>query len=235
VPSGSPDTPAPDGAATEGLGRQAAVTYQGALAAGLEPGAADPALLADLPAPIQHHFVAVERLGGAIVRAGGLDPDVLPIGEVLATPLPEVLGRVEAPATPAPAAQLGAGDVADGAPVAWGADRWYLALAAYLPPETAVGAADAIVADLVTPARRGDQACVYATFTPRDEAAAGVLQLSLAAWVLAAPPEAGAASSVLADGTQQLVSCDPGAVASVRPRPGGVDELLARQLARIAG
>ena len=54
------------------------------------------------------------------------------------------------------------------------------------------------------------------------------------AWVAAAPPEANASATVLADGTVQLSTCDPGEVAAILPRPGVPAELVARQVALLA-
>ncbi len=192
----------------------------------------DPASLTGFPALLAYDLLAVDRLGEPLVATlGEAAADQLP-HEIAAALDDALLDAVEPPVTAAPAPSLADGDTLDGDATSWGRDLWYLALGAYLAPDQAGPASDAIAADLLTPVRRGDTACVYATFTPAA-GAESVLELYLAQWTLNAPASAGATSQRLPDGTLQLVACDPGAGATTLPRTGVATELVDRVVARV--
>jgi hypothetical protein len=88
---------------------------------------------------------------------------------------------------------------------------WYMVFAAYNPPADAYAATNALVQSSLATADRSGVQCTYATFSGTDVAGTEQLANVLQAWVLTAPVELAATSSVLADGSQQLSSCDPGA------------------------
>jgi hypothetical protein len=214
--------------------RRAIVDHQAELTAGTSGTTPSRARLASLPAPMAYELLAIEELGAPLLRALGVTPAPGAPGRTFESldQLPVVVG-------PAPRAagapEIVAGDVVDGESAAIGADDWYLVFGAYLPADAAGAAADAIAADLWTPAVRGGRACVYGTFTAPTPEAGQILQFALASWVAGAPPEATAAAVVLPDGTQQLSTCDPGVTTTVVPRTGVANELVARQIARLGG
>jgi hypothetical protein len=111
---------------------------------------------------------------------------------------------------------------------------WYLVFASYLDSATAFAASEAVVENTLTPAERGGRSCVYATFAGGTIDQGVLLSDALDFWTLAAPPELGANSSVLDDGTLQLVACDPGAGFVHPARPGVARELLAWRVAELA-
>jgi hypothetical protein len=200
------------------------------VAAGSEP---DRTVLAELPVPIAHRLLAIEDLGTPLLASFGVTADRATALEGFGTE-DGIDGRVELASTPAPAPALLDGDLADGEAAARGSDFWFGVLASYLPVQTATDAANAIGADLYTPATRGAQQCVYGTLTPTSPDLLPLLQIVTVAWAEAAPSQAGAQATTLADGvTVQLSVCDPGAAADVAPTAGVAEALVARQIARL--
>jgi hypothetical protein len=186
-----------------------------------------------LPAPLAYELMARADLGRPLAEAGQLELDATDTAAVAA--LPEFLGDALGDATePAAPARLASGDVVSADAVQRGRGFWYLVFGAYLPAESAAAGADSITRELLTPVNRGEQACAYATFTGANPDATNALAIVAQAWVAAAPPEAGASTAVLDDGTVQLVSCDPGPAPAILPRTGAAAELVARQVAALA-
>jgi hypothetical protein len=178
-----------------------------------------------------HRLIGAEDLGAPILESLSLEPDR---ASAIAGFDVDVSTVLDVPSTAAPVPAMIEGDLADGAAAAMGSDFWYTVLAAYLPADTAADAANAIGADLYTPALRGAQQCVYGTFTPATPELLGVLQVSLLAWADLAPTQAGAQATTLADAvTVQFSTCDPGPAAAAIRTPDVASALVARQVARL--
>jgi hypothetical protein len=126
------------------------------------------------------------------------------------------------------------GDTATAAPVAKDRSFWFLVFAGYLDARAAYDASEAVVENSLTAVTRGATGCVAATFSGSGVEQTAVLRSALTAWTAAVPPEMASSFQVLADGTLQLVSCDPGAGFDARTRPGVVHELLAWRMAELA-
>jgi hypothetical protein len=193
----------------------------------------DRAGLQTLPGPLAYELMARADLGRPLAEAGDIELDGTDTTAVAT--LPEFLGDALGDATePAAPARLASGDVVSADAVQRGRGFWYLVFGAYLPAESAAAGSDSITRELLTPVNRGEQACVYATFNGANPDATNALALVTQAWVAAAPPEAGASTAVLDDGTVQLVTCDPGPAPAILPRTGAAAELVARQVAALA-
>jgi len=111
---------------------------------------------------------------------------------------------------------------------------WYLVLAGFLESRTAYTASESVVESSVSIADRAGTACVYATFSGGDVAQTATLRAALESWSAAAPVEFASTFSVLADGTLQLVSCDPGAGFENGNRLGVARELVGWRMAELA-
>ncbi len=111
---------------------------------------------------------------------------------------------------------------------------WYTVFAAYTDGPTAYAASNALVEASLASVDRAGTVCSYGTFSGTDvagtERVTGVLQQ----WVANAPAEMTAASTVLADGTLQLSTCDPGAAVSAGARFGIASELARWRLVELA-
>jgi hypothetical protein len=179
-----------------------------------------------------HRLIGAEDLGGPILESLGVVPDR---AAAIAGFDVDVTGALDVPWTVAPVPAMLEGDTQDGEAAARGSDFWYTVLAAYLPAETAVVAADSIGADLYVPAVRGAQQCVYGTFSPTTPEMLGVLQAAAVSWVGLAPIQAGAQATTLADGvTVQISTCDPGTGPNTTRTPHLASALVDRQVARLA-
>jgi len=126
------------------------------------------------------------------------------------------------------------GDIATTSPLAKDRSFWYLVFAGYLDARTAVAASDAIVESSLSTATRGTTECAVATFSGTAVAETATLREALTAWAAAAPAEMASSFDVLADGTLQLVSCDPGVGFESSTRPGVARELLSWRAAELA-
>ena len=111
---------------------------------------------------------------------------------------------------------------------------WYLVFAGYLDSRTAYQASEAVVENAISMADRAGTACVYATFAGGGVEGTATLRSALEGWSAAVPVEFGANVTVLADGTLQLISCDPGAGFENASRLGVARELVAWRSAELA-
>ena len=126
------------------------------------------------------------------------------------------------------------GDTLSGTPVAVDRSFWYLVLAGYLDTRTAYEASEAIVEGSMTLAERVANRCVYATFSGGDVEQTATLRAALETWVATVPLEMSASFTVLADGTLQLTTCDPGSRFENGSRLGVGRELIGWRMAEAA-
>jgi len=119
-------------------------------------------------------------------------------------------------------------------PVAKDRSFWYLVFAGYLDSRTAYVASEAVVESALTGAPRRATQCVSATFSGSRVDQNEKLRNELTSWAAAAPAEMASAFQVLADGTLQLVSCDPGVGFVNAARPDVARELLSWRVAESA-
>jgi hypothetical protein len=134
----------------------------------------------------------------------------------------------------APGPVVGGSDTLVSSPQAMDRSFWYLVLGGFLETRPAYDASEAIVENSLSIADRGGQRCVYATFAGGDVDQTATLRSALEAWSAAAPAELGSSFGVLADGSLQLVSCDPGASVEIANRGGVARELVAWRTAELA-
>lgn len=134
----------------------------------------------------------------------------------------------------APDAMMIGDDVVANAPRAMDRSFWYLVFAGFLDPTVARQASDAVVENAVVIADGTARQCVYATFAGGDVAQTSTLRAALDSWSLSVPAEFTSSVSVLADGTLQLVSCDPGMGFEVPSRIGTARELVGWRIAELA-
>jgi hypothetical protein len=139
----------------------------------------------------------------------------------------------ETPST-APEAEVVAGDAVSASPRAMDRSFWYLVFAGYLDTRTSYQASEAVVENSVVMADRAGRACAYATFAGGDVVQTPTLRQALESWVAAVPVELSASFSVLADGTLQVVSCDPGPGFDNGSRLGIARELIGWRIAELA-
>lgn len=188
----------------------------------------DPTLAAALPPIIAYELTAPYLFAEfANPVADGEDP-LYRLGTEGPGPL---LPRQPRPASPA---MMTGDDVAAEGPQAMDRSFWYLSFAAFLDPTQAYAASEAIVENSLTMAERGEGHCIYATFSGGGVDATVTLRGALEAWTAAAPAEFSSGFSVLADGTLQLVSCDPGAAFVSPINPDAARSLLAWRAAELA-
>ena len=135
---------------------------------------------------------------------------------------------------PAPNPTMVGTDAQLSSPRALDRSFWYLVFAGYLDSRTAYQASEAVVESAISMADRAGTACTYATFAGGGVEATATLRSALEAWSAAVPVEFGANVTVLADGTLQLVSCDPGAGFENASRLGVARELVAWRSAELA-
>ena len=170
---------------------------------------------------------------------------------------PAIFAEFENPATDAgnPLSQLGTGGpgplasevpVDAAAPTLIGTDTlvgtprsldrsfWFLVLAGFLDSRSAYQASESVVENSLATADRAGTQCAYVTFSGGDVVQTAALRVALEAWVAAAPIEFASDFSVHADGTLQLVSCDPGAGLEIPNRLGAARELVAWRTAELA-
>ena len=229
---GESSAPAADATATASLAHLSLADLGAELVAGPATTFPDRSALAPLPVPMAHRLIGAEDLGGPILESLGVEFDQ---AAAIAGFDVDLTGVLDVPRTVSPAPEMLEGDTQDGEAAALGSDFWYTVFAAYLPPDTAVDAADSIGADLYVPAVRGAQQCVYGTFTATTPEVLGVLQVSAVAWASLAPTQAGAQATTLADGvTVQISTCDPGTGPNPARTPHVASALVDRQIARLA-
>ncbi len=154
----------------------------------------------------------------ALARIGAAGPGPLATEVLVAAPDPTMTGADSLVASPRPQ------------------DRsfWYLVFGGFLESRTAYTASESVVESSLSIADRAGTACVYATFSGGDVAQTGTLRAALESWSAAAPVEFASTFSVLADGTLQLVSCDPGAGFEIGNRLGVARELVGWRMAELA-
>lgn len=201
-----------------------------AVSGGASPSRVPLTGLAGVPAPVAYEILAVDRLGPPLAQAIGVGRS--DDGALVGLELTD-LDVLKADGTPAPPGQLAAGELVDGEARTLGVDEWLLSFGGYLDATLSADMAGAIAADLFIPTARASLACMVATFSPTSADAATFLGVALEGWAAAAPADALAAASALADGTQQLVSCDPGPAAEIAVRSTAAAELVARQATRL--
>ena len=223
--------PAADATATASLALLSISDLGAELVGGPARTFPDRAALAPVPVPMAHRLIGAEDLGGPILESLDVVPDQA--GAIAGFGV-DVTGVLDVPWTVASAPALLEGDTQDGEAAARGSDFWYTVLAAYLPADTAVEAANSIGADLYVPAVRGAQQCVYGTFTSATPETLGVLQVAAVAWAGLAPTQAGASATTLADGvTVQISTCDPGTGPNATRTAHVASALVDRQIARL--
>ncbi len=188
----------------------------------------DPSVLAFVPPLVGYRALAPTSFAefgaasadppNALSSLGTAGPGPLPSDALVAAPDPTMVGTDAQVSSPRPF------------------DRafWYLVFAGYLDSRTAYQASEAVVETAISMADRAGTACVYATFAGGDVEGTATLRSALEAWSAAAPVEFGANVTVLADGTLQLVSCDPGAGFENASRLGVARELVAWRSAELA-
>jgi hypothetical protein len=186
----------------------------------------------------------VLRQSRAVQQSSAFDAAVAPVPSELVDTLPPVIGyRMLAPHVfaefdglgPADPGIFGEGGSAVAAP-AGTLDRsfWYLVFASYLDASTAYSASQAVVESALNWAEQDGVQCASATFSGGGVEQTATMRWTLTAWAATAPAEMSSSFQVLPDGSQQLVSCDPGAGFDVRVRPGIARELIAWRVAELA-
>ncbi len=125
-------------------------------------------------------------------------------------------------------------DVLVGSPRSFDRSFWFLVFAGFLDPRTSYQASESVVENSVATADRAGTQCVYATFSGGDVLQTPTLRSALEAWVATAPIEFASTFSVLADGSLQLVSCDPGVGFENPNRLGVARELVGWRTAELA-
>ncbi len=101
------------------------------------------------------------------------------------------------------------GERADGKPDVFGAFGLYLMLSSRIDPVRALAVADGWGGDAMITLRRGDTACVRATFAGRSDAEGDAIGDALEQWIAAGPADA---ADVTRHGSRStLTACDPGA------------------------
>jgi hypothetical protein len=111
---------------------------------------------------------------------------------------------------------------------------WYLVFASYSDAPTAYAASTAIEQTSLATAERAGRTCSYGTFTGIDAARTATVLAALQQWVANAPVAMNASLSTLADGSYQLVSCDPGVNFDSTARFGVARELIRWRLVELA-
>jgi hypothetical protein len=125
-------------------------------------------------------------------------------------------------------------DTLVGSPRSLDRSFWFLVFAGFLDSRTSYQASESVVENSLSVVERADTQCVYATFSGGDVARTETLRAALEAWSASAPVEFGSSFSVLADGTLQLVTCDPGVGFETVNRLGVARELVGWRTAELA-
>ena len=134
----------------------------------------------------------------------------------------------------APGPVVGGSDTLVSSPQAMDRSFWFLVFGGFLETRRAYDASEAIVENALSIADRDGQRCVYATFAGGDVDQTATLRSALEAWSATASPELGSSFGVLADGSLQLVTCDPGAGVEIATRGGVARELVGWRTAELA-
>ena len=106
--------------------------------------------------------------------------------------------------------------------------------AGFLDSRTSYQASESVVENSLAVVDRAGTQCVYATFSGGDVIQTETLRSALEVWSASAPVEFGSSFSVLADGTLQLVTCDPGVGYETVNRLGVARELVGWRTAELA-
>ena len=125
-------------------------------------------------------------------------------------------------------------DALVGSPRSLDRSFWFLVFAGFLDSRSAYQASESVVENSLATADRAGTQCVYATFSGGDVVQTATLRAALEGWLAAAPIEFASSFSVLADGTLQLVSCDPGVGFENPNRLGVARELVGWRTAELA-
>jgi hypothetical protein len=125
-------------------------------------------------------------------------------------------------------------DTLVGSPRSLDRSFWFLVFAGFLDSRTAYQASESVIENSLATADRAGTQCVYATFSGGDVTQTATLRAALESWLVAAPIEFSSSFSVLADGTLQLVSCDPGVGFENPNRLGVARELVGWRTAELA-
>ncbi len=200
-------------------------------AASTFPTAADPvstANLAALPPVISYRMLAPQVFAEFPGSPAGTTNPLSGLGSGGPGLLGSELPMVATPPT------MFEGDTALDAPGTKDRSFWFLVFGGFLDGRTAFSASESIVESSLTRAVRGPAECVYSTFSGGDVAQTETLRSSLEAWVAAAPAELQASFLVLADGTLQLFSCDPGTAFQSGARAGVAGEVVAWRAVELA-
>ena len=118
--------------------------------------------------------------------------------------------------------------------VALGADDWSLVWGAYLTPTAVDLLLDAVIADSFRPIDRQGTTCFLGVFQTASVVDGTQVFSSLASWARAAPVASQAAATQLSSTRVQLEACDAGTSASGPAEVTAVDELITRQIERLA-
>ncbi|HYN33296.1 MAG TPA: hypothetical protein VES40_11775, partial [Ilumatobacteraceae bacterium] len=207
--------------------RQAAgVLAKTPFATALEPLA--PGVLAFVPPIVGYRALAPATFAEFQNPAGGAENSLSQMGTAGPGPLVS-----EVPVAAGPPTMIGT-DTLVGSPRSLDRAFWFLVFAGFLDSRAAYQASESVVESSVVTADRAGTQCVYATFSGGDVLQTDTLRSALGAWSASAPIELAANVSVLADGTLQLVSCDPGVGFETSNRLGAARELVGWRTAELA-
>ncbi|NND73953.1 MAG: hypothetical protein HKN44_03000 [Ilumatobacter sp.] len=135
---------------------------------------------------------------------------------------------------PSRAPELAPGDTATSTQQSVDRGFWYLVFAAYTDAPTAYAASNSLVEASLAAADRSGTFCSYATLAGTDVVGTERVSNTLQQWVANAPVEMAASFDVLADGTMQLTTCDPGVDVTSGARFGTASELTRWRLVELA-
>lgn len=184
----------------------------------------------ELPVPLAYEVAVIEALGEPILRSVGADPATTTFGDY-----PDAIyGALSDEPTLAAAGPLQPGDTPRTDAVALGVDDWSLVWGVHLRPPTVEQVANVVTADSFRTFERNGVVCASGMFETASEADAAVVLGSLQNWAVLAPSASQAAATQVGPTQVQLTSCDSGS-AAVQPDLAMVDDLVARQAARLAG
>ncbi len=145
----------------------------------------------------------------------------------------ELLDALDAPATRAAPGAVPEGAEPLAAPESLGLDAWALVWGNRLPDASVDRLVSLVVGDSYRTVDQGGQVCVVATFGTAGEAGTTDVMAALARWSLAAPSESGASVTQTGPTLVELVTCDPGPTVAQPLDATVVDDVLARQIARL--
>jgi len=206
--------------------QSAAVLAQSPFAVDLEPSS--PGILAFVPPVVGYRALASATYAQFENPRGAAKNPLSGIGTAGPGPLPS-----EVPVAAA-APTLIDTDTLVGTPRSLDRSFWFLVFAGFLDSRTSYQASESVVENSLAVVDRAGTQCVYATFSGGDVIQTETLRSALEVWSASAPVEFGSSFSVLADGTLQLVTCDPGVGFEIVNRLGVARELVGWRTAELA-